>query len=215
MARWRQQKRQANGNLTAFQMSVALAVYVLSGRNTQAAVSYAQSLFARNQNLPTEGTEVERLGTCVENALLHRAPSELAALELPSKDQARRVRREAVKHLAEARTPQWVQSQNADFGAAPSMEATAAQYIGGAADVGATLATTALRASLRNAPVCHDADRYLRWRGKGFRTRWRISFGCLAPRPDLPPEELAMKARVSAKCSLPKRALAPKPGAPN
>ena len=185
----RMRRAVSNVFLTARQITVVLAIYILSEYDIGAARAYVR--FAHRQkrskaDAHTEYTDAT-LDARIEEWYLEAALDKLVQLQDPGP-----VRREAVRFLAQNQTFLWVSKQN-DRGMAPTSAATASVFAQTCQKFG--VLEHALVRSIHNNTISHQHGRRLRKWAKKYRARFHLRFGVLKSGPvPGPVEETRRKA---------------------
>ena len=175
--------------LRAQQITVVLAVYMLSEYDIGAARAYVR--FAHGQKRAnayahTEYTDAT-LDARIENWYLEAALDKLVKLQDPGP-----AHREAVRFLAQNQTVFWVSRQN-ERGVAPTSAATASVFAQTCQKFG--VLEQALVRSLHNNTISHGHGRHMRKWAKRYRERFHLRFGVLKSGPvPGPVEETRRKA---------------------
>ena len=144
---------------------MAIAVYVLSGYDSNAAASY---VYQYNTSVDAKAL--------VEQWFLESSDDFLAALCDPGLSDERSVHDAAMRWVSDVRTAQWVSLQNFQTGVAPSSSSMASHHAGLLG---------------RAAPSSGKPVR--RW-ACAFRKNWQIRFGKLGSGHEMPLDEVQEKA---------------------
>ena len=184
----KRQQRQMQANrrlgLSALQLSVVVAVYVLSGY--QAAPVKAFVLEKCRKGL--HPADPEQMVALIEQSFLELSAEQVAAFHLPDTPAETKLRADALKFLAEWRAVDWVCRQNEQIGVAPASSAVASVYRQHCVETNVPNAPQEMERRIFNAEISHAGGRSLRAWALRFRKRWGLQFGFLQPqiRKDTP-----------------------------
>ena len=169
-------------------MQLVVATYIVSRYDLELATRVggmlAKQSGQRHQQSPDAATVREWFRTLPMDVL--------DGLNVPTTEVSMRLRREAVKLVAEVRTARWVCDENFGRGVAPASEEVARAYDGFVASLGDGPSTSALMRSAESGSG--DGRRTLRAWAAGFRDRWGIANNFMACLDAPPVGQLGNKA---------------------
>jgi hypothetical protein len=178
-----------NMGLTPRMISVAVAVYVLSGYALPFAQEYAQRACRSRRKRP-RGEAPSAFP--IRAWFLEMPMTVLTAYHHPENEAQTKIRAEAHCFIAQLRSVEWIREQNFNRQVAPSSNSVVLQYGNILAGVNEGYQAEAL---VRSATTeARTGRRARRWCQK-IRKRWDLSLGQLKCRDDLPLEEAQQRVR--------------------
>jgi hypothetical protein len=172
---YRQRRSSRPDSISAYQISVAVAVYIFSGHSAPVAAEYCEQQTSRT-------TSLSDWANAVQNWYLSYSIEQLVDFHQADKPSIVRVAGVARKWLARRGIAFWVRIQNYQFGVAPSSGAMVQKFAELTQDV-RIAGTVAIigRAGRRFRPA--------------LRKRWGIRLGALKLRDEMPDHTIREKAQ--------------------